>query len=417
MNYKTFGSHASRDRKGSLTMGKFFTLLRERLAALTAAEAPAEMIFEDLSIGEGEEWSPALVKAMVEADAFFFLVSPYFRQSPWCGREVMIALNRYQRWKERAGQSAGGCLLFPIRWEVDQLRRLAESQSASENPDHDIPPPLRPFQHRPPNAPAIYEERGLRWMFSQSKHRSKREDFVEKLALAIISGTARGTLPPHPTFQESEWATIPLPEGWTTPASTLLFDVSYHLSVAGGSFWLPQEDGPSIQEVLERCAELMWVELQRMEKTVGPADAAEPPGAAKIDNRIHLLILDTSIPPDAVVRAVDARKGSLHLAVIFLSTDSSGGAVQAVIPAWLDSHQLSQGQIAAAFAAGCVKQTSAARLATDIEIVVQKAKSRALKSQSGSPATDESVSQSAREQGLDITSKPQMMGPKKDREP
>ena len=401
MPYQTFASHASSDRNGSKNLGKFFDRLRVRLKALGTGYHLDDVLFEDYkSIQMGGEWTDSLTDALIHCDSFIFMVSPQFENSGWCGREVAVCLSRHGKWKNQAPQNSKGRFIFPIRWEVNLIRRLATGR-----PDADIPEVLSKFQHRPPATTSVYDDLGLGQMMAQNKHRERVTIFIDELARAIITGLAHGPLPHHPGI--GDFSSVPLPDGWNGYEKNASFDLNYHIGSPQGILWQPSTREPTVAQMIDSCAGLLWLSS----KIFDPRTKGRPARiqAVAASNQTFLLVVDATAPPDSMVIALNRSGKPLHLAFILLWPSNSTGAD--TLGAWLLNHGLAQGEIAESSRRGMAMAVMPANLLSGIEFVLEKAKSLAIKSKAAAPAMDPHAAAVAEQKGLSIDKKALINGP------
>jgi len=400
MNYKTFASHASRDRLSGKNMQSFFDQLASRIVVLggTSGKQPA-MFVDHQNIQSGAPWSQDLGDALARCESYFFMLSPSFMSSPWCGKEVGVAYARYSS----PGRPTQGRYLFPMKWEVSPLPTMGGGSG--------IPVPLNQFQHRPTGLSVAtvrdYEKLGLSPMMAQSKrYKEKVIELIDKLAREIITGTNHGLLPLHPPITDMD--DVHAPPGWAGAGVHLPLDVQHHLCIAPGTTFAAGGGELQMRRVMQGAFELMQARAAPLDvRAKGLSGRIKQ--AAK-GGQILLVIADAVAGHDRVMKAINACKQKPRLALLLLDTES-GNTTSPVPEQWLTAKNLATGCFSQAFVSGHLKVTTPSALAADMEWLLQKVRGEAIESSSVVAAQDANAVTSAENSGIRIGIRPVVSGP------
>jgi hypothetical protein len=137
---------------------------------------------DDGSIPPGRAWLPVLSEKIASCRVLVCLYSPAYFESPWCGREFKVFIDRVEGHFQSDPPSG---LLLPILW--GSPRQL----------DDPLPGAAAQYQYFKGEAGSEYLRCGLLHLMKREKN--GRQDYVDLLsafAEYIAAGVKRGSLPP-----------------------------------------------------------------------------------------------------------------------------------------------------------------------------------------------------------------------------
>ena len=110
-----FFSYASLDLNGQDNrLMEFYNRLRGRVQSLTGH--PGEDFAAFRSLRPGEEWKPELIDALQTRQSMVCIYSPSYFESAYCGKEMMVFLERRRHFK-RAHSGSSANSIIPVYWQ------------------------------------------------------------------------------------------------------------------------------------------------------------------------------------------------------------------------------------------------------------------------------------------------------------
>jgi hypothetical protein len=100
-----------------------FNDLSVHVSELAGRPTGADSGFIDRSLGGGERWTPALLKAAGSCQVFIPLVSPLFTFSEWCGME-WDAFSRRRAVAREAPRTDQATAILPVIWVPTAVKNL-----------------------------------------------------------------------------------------------------------------------------------------------------------------------------------------------------------------------------------------------------------------------------------------------------
>lgn len=375
-------------------MKKFIDLFHKRLRAKLGVideQKFEQLVFRDYkSLPFGGEWSKDLAAAVVVAETYLCLVSPTYLNSPWCGREFEIALNRLNSWQQSAAGSREGRFIFPVRWEQ------------FPNPDK-IHPKLDKFLHKNDDFPKIYQKESLQKLASLRKNRDNFNLFVDALAeeiATILNNTHK--LPAAPAITDFEKISSAFaPE--LTPYGILLW-----CSKEAETNWSLVFDGCSLRELVGNVANSMYVPIQVFDPGKKPERSIQQ---AVADRQIVLIIADATTAIDFAVMAAAANPKDINnLALIAVDTQSTQGAPVLQLADWLAKFP-AYPTLNRLAAAQCAVVCLPSNLEKEIEILVTRVRTAMVNGDPAEKVEDVALTKKAADAGIPTGAKPCLAGP------
>lgn len=377
MPHPVFASYAQLDTDDYLK--RFIRDLRVELRSrLGGASVEGMAFFDRDTVQAGDRWSDAITAEVNAADVLLCLMSPTYFTREWCGRELGAFLRRQERLAEDA---QGTRFIFPIWWQVPAAPRP-------------LPRRLGEYHHRDGGFPPDYESSGVRGL-ARRRRWGQFTQVVDRLAELIAQTLSQQhRLPPGEAVADI----LEIANAFDEQQP---YDVYVLALTPGGGDWAPGTAAMTVAAAAEKTAHALEVVIRGMQ--TGPGLEARL-DAAVADEQVLLVVADAAVPPDALARAVNARRLP-NLAVLLV--DAGIPAVGA--DAWLA--QLPPGAFAAAAAASLVRVTAAAGMQAEMQRLVDEARLRMQAPAPAAAVVDPDLSRNASAQGIALGVQPHLAGP------
>src|SRR5713226_7549689 len=167
-----FFSYARDDNDSHLE--KFYADLCKEIR-LAKGLAQEDVGFLDQSnIGLGDVWSEKLREALRTCKVLVSICSPTYFDREYCGKEFQVCLRR------QASSGKSSTALFSVIWGM---------------PTGSVHASMKKFQYTHRSLPSIYAQEGLRYMMKLDRHKDDYEQFLTRLARAIVNVGNKHPLP------------------------------------------------------------------------------------------------------------------------------------------------------------------------------------------------------------------------------
>jgi FxsC-like protein len=254
--YRFFLSYAS--KSDDIRLRRFYNDLTDRVWALTGGERDDISFLADQTVRNGEHWQDVMIQALENSQVIVFLVSVFYIESAYCGRELNIFLEREEEFRRRKGDT-DHVFLQPIIW-TPVIR--------------DLPIALKGIQWRDKDFPEKIAQRGLLTYMGESDQ-TPYARLIESLATSIYMTGVGDPLTPtgkyakvdqiRNAFEERAAALLPSPPPEeAAPRMKCIYAVARQSEIssvrtsaasysdAGGWFWRPYGDSTMVGPLLQR---------------------------------------------------------------------------------------------------------------------------------------------------------------------
>jgi hypothetical protein len=174
-----FLSYAREDTKHAKyreLMKRFVDDLSAKVAIKMAVPLEGICFFDESSIETGTVWRNELAEALKVTPVAVTLYSPFYFNSPWCGKEFQVFLNRAAASPMAPKVPIG---IVPVLWSIG--RKLPASVQAIQ------------FKHD--SFPREYEEVGVQQLLTLKVFNDQYELSLEAIANAIVASATPGLKP------------------------------------------------------------------------------------------------------------------------------------------------------------------------------------------------------------------------------
>lgn len=386
-----FASYSSRDGAevaSKRPFKKFIELLRARVQSKTGIQGRAISFVDGENIKTGDDWTQALSDELRTAEVIVCLVSPNYLGSLWCGRELEIFDQRYQRWKATTNGSSSSRFILPVSWEVLPAA---------------LPPKLALHQFAEHEFPSSYLKKGL-WYLAT---RTNDDDFIDVVELlsdrikeAIVSAQR---LPPHdlPIVDFNA-----IPSAFDDPPRP--HNVVAIAMTPGGGAWRPNDNFPGLMELTQRVCGRLGV-VVRFED---PAAHDVVQRIARAEREKQLVLCLSAVADDG---AVDPRLASAdlaagcHLAFMFVDNVRNPAAQPRLIGSILD--RFTGTAVSEAAADNRARISTPVLLENTLEVLLCQARAKLIATTEGVAVKDDSLERNAIDAGIPIQQRPGLTGP------
>jgi hypothetical protein len=250
MQVLVFASYAHRDRDWQLE--KFVSALRTELGRRPVFQGEPESVvfFDQDGLRIGDEWHPKLVSKVNSADTLLCLMSPWYFERDWCGRELGSFVARR---KKLPGHAVESRFIFPVWWMLPDSPRP-------------LPAALAAHQCADPCFPKDYKSKGVRGLL-KGRNTVQFDAMVACLA-KLIAGTVEGPLRLPPGDAVSDVRSILNAFDEQQP-----FDVTIIVSDAAGLDWRPSPLDVTVKQAIASVRARLGVLVRQIQVGANLAQA------------------------------------------------------------------------------------------------------------------------------------------------
>ena len=166
--YRFFFSYSSKSDDNRLR--RFYSDLTDRVWALTGGAKEDVSFLDKETVKTGNHWQQLMLDALDSSQVLVYLVSSFYIESEYCGRELQAFLQREEKLKELNPNAPERLYLRPVVWTPIRTQ---------------LPPILGGIQWRDNSLPDDFARRGLQTYMGESD-KTVYERLVESLANSIV---------------------------------------------------------------------------------------------------------------------------------------------------------------------------------------------------------------------------------------
>ncbi len=276
MKVAVFASYARSNQEEGLE--KFIAALRHELSLKPSVvnAAPTVLFFDDEALRVGHDWEQVLCSSVSSAETLLCLMSDWYFEREWCGRELGAFVTRK---RQLPPEAVGAQFIFPLWWMPSKAR---------------VPSVLLALQYKDRTFPEAYRSRGIRGLLRGRNAQGDFEDLVTAIADCIAETIECPHSLPHgaPVQRVEEFE-----NGFEEQQP---FDVRMVVFADGGTAWRPTAEDRSVAE----AAALVRTRTGAFVRTVETGVHMERDcRQAQAEKQVILVVVEAdAIPPAKVLR-------------------------------------------------------------------------------------------------------------------
>lgn len=172
-NYYFFLSYSRLDNTGAGYIKKFYDDLTDAVCSKLGRSVAS---YFDVAENEpGDRWPDKIARALQTSKVFICLYSRGYFNSPYCGKEFQVFLDRVNQYiRANPQESTPPSLIIPVLW--DSPDRLPKQ----------LPKVINEIQYTHSDFGNIYSEEGLNLVMRQQQYSDAYQNFLIKLATRIV---------------------------------------------------------------------------------------------------------------------------------------------------------------------------------------------------------------------------------------
>lgn len=187
-NYCFFLSYSRRDAVGDAFLKKFYLELAQRVGAKLGLPTDTDEteigFFDETGIEPGDAWLDNIVRALQTSKVFICLYSRGYFNSPYCGKEFQVFLDRVNQYRDSNPQlTPPPRLIIPVLW--DSPDRFPKQ----------LPEIINEIQYTHSDFGKTYPKEGLNYIMRLQQHSDDYQKFLVRLATKVANEAEAHPLP------------------------------------------------------------------------------------------------------------------------------------------------------------------------------------------------------------------------------